>query len=195
MTATEIKHIDEEKLKTDLGYRFGYVSEFMGFGKSDIDAIHASASHLAPLVDSLVDAVYVKLFTYDSTKRHFVPKQHGYDGSVPASLEALTLDHDQIQFRKSHLKNYLVKLVTAPYDDKMVAYLDFVGKIHTPEAGSKEINVPMIQMNALMGFVSTALLDTIMGLDLPADQKRAAISAFNKLLWLQNDLFVRWYAE
>jgi hypothetical protein len=100
-----LKHIDEPRLELDLAYRFGYLAEFMGFGPEDVAAIHATAPHLAPLVPALVDAVYVKLFTYDSTKRHFVPRQFGYEGAVPVSLEGLALDHEQIQFRKAHLAN------------------------------------------------------------------------------------------
>src|SRR5262245_52316462 len=190
-----IKHIDEPRLESDLGYRFGYVAEFMGFGSDDIATIHAAAPHLAPLVPSLVDAVYVKLFSYDSTKRHFVPRQHGYNGTVPTSLEELTLDHEQIKFRKGHLGAYLAKLVTAPYDAKLVGYLDFVGKMHTPKAGSPEINVPLVQMNALMGFVSDALIATILALPLDCETKSKTVRAFNKLLWLQNDLIVRHYAS
>jgi hypothetical protein len=193
-TALPLKRIDESRLEKDLGYRFSYVSEFMGFGPEDVAVIHTLAAHLAPLVPALVDAVYVKLFSYDSTKRHFVPPQFGYDGPAPASLDDLGLDHEQIKFRKGHLAGYLKKLVTGAYDLKMVGYLDFVGKMHTPKAGSKDINVPLVQMNALMGFVADALLATILGLDLDCDTKVKAVRAFNKLLWLQNDLITRHYA-
>lgn len=194
MSTSTIRHIDETRLEHDLGYRFGYVSEFVGFGPEDVAAVHAAAAYLAPLVPALVDAVYVKLFSYDATKRHFVPRQHGYEGAVPADLDALTFDHEQIQYRKAHLARYLTKLVTADYDAKLVGYLDFVGKIHTPLAGSEAIQVPLVQMNALMGFVSDALLATVLGLDLDAETKAATLRAFNKLLWLQNDLITRHYA-
>lgn len=194
MAQPTINHIDERRLESDLGYRFGYVSGFMGFGPDDVAAIHAMAPHLAPVVPALVDAVYVKLFSYDATKRHFVPRQFGYEGPAPESLEALELDHEQIRYRKAHLANYLKKLVTGEYDAKMVGYLDFVGKIHTPTAGSAAISVPLVQMNALMGFVSDAVLATILGLDVDLDTKTRAVRAFNKLLWLQNDLVTRHYA-
>jgi len=194
LPAPTLKRIDERRLEEDLGYRFGYASEFMGFGPDDVAAIHALAPHLAPLVPALVDAVYVKLFSYDATKRHFVPRQSRYEGPVPESLEALTADHEQIKFRKGHLAGYLKKLVTGAYDQKMVGYLDFVGKIHTPRAGSAELNVPLVQMNALMGFVADALLATVLGLDLDAAAKASAVRAVNKLLWLQNDLITRHYA-
>ena len=189
-----MKHIDEPKLESDLAYRFDYLTEFIGFGQEDIDAVHGAASHLAPLVPTLVDAVYDKLFGYDATKRHFVPRQSGYDGEVPENLDGLQLDHDMIKFRKEHLGRYLAGLVTKPYDAHMVQYLDMVGKIHTPKAGSKELDVPLVQMNALMGFVSDALLATILGLGLEREAETKTLRAFNKLLWLQNDLINRHYA-
>jgi len=181
-----MQQIDEQKLESDLAYRFGYVAEFMGFGENDIAAIHGSAELLAPIVPQLVDAVYDKLFSYDATKRHFVPRQSGYEGDVPQDIESLELDHEMIEFRKQHLGRYLKRLVTKPYDGDMVKYLDLVGKMHTSGAGSKKLDVPLVQMNALMGLVSDALLATILGLGLDAETTANTLRAFNKLLWLQN---------
>ncbi|MEX1094624.1 MAG: protoglobin family protein [Planctomycetales bacterium] len=189
-----MRHIDEDRLEDDLAYRFAYLAEFMEFGPIDVDAIHAAAPHLAPLVDPLVDAVYDKLFGYDATKRHFVPRQHGYEGDLPEDVETLTQEHELIQFRKQHLARYLTKLVSDPYEGKMVAYLDMVGKIHTEKAGNAELYVPLVQMNALMGFVSDALLNAVLSLSLDCATKTRTARAFNKLLWLQNDLINRHYA-
>jgi hypothetical protein len=188
-----MKQIDEPRLEQDLSYRFQYLAEFMEFGEKDINAIHAAAKALAPLVPQLVNAVYDKLFQYDATKRHFMPRQSGYMGELPEDLESLTQDHEMIQFRKQHLGRYLATLVTKPYDGTMVSYLDMVGKIHTPKAGSVELDVPLVQMNALMGFVSNAIMKTILSLNLERDQEVATLRAFNKLLWIQNDLINRHY--
>jgi Protoglobin len=190
-----MKHIDEARLENDVIYRVGYVGEFMGFGEDDIAAIHGAAAALAPVVPVLVDAVYDKLFSYDATKRHFVPRQSGYQGSVPENINSLRQDHEMIQFRKQHLTRYLVALVTRPYDGKMINYLDMVGKIHTPKAGSAELDVPLVQMNALMGFVADALTATILGLGLERETEVRTLRAFCKLLWLQNDLITRHYQE
>jgi protoglobin len=188
-----MKRVDEARLELDLAYRFSYLSEFMGFSTADIAAIHAAAAAIAPLVPTLVDAVYDKLRNYDATWRHFLPRQFGYEGELQESLDALGQDHDLIRFRKQHLARYLAALVTRPYDGKMVEYLDMVGKMHTPVAGAAEIDVPLVQMNALLGFVSDALTATILGLGLPREQEVATLRAFNKLLWLQNDLINRHY--
>jgi hypothetical protein len=190
-----MQRIDEQRLEEDVAYRVGYLSEFMGFGDDDIAAIQGAAGRLAPLVPTLVDAVYAKLFSYDATKRHFVPRQSGYDGDVPESLESLEQDHAMIQFRKQHLGRYLVALVTRDYDAKMINYLDLVGKIHTPKAGSPELDVPLVQMNALMGFVSDALTNVILGMGLDRPTEIRTLRAFNKLLWIQNDLITRHYQD
>ena len=188
-----MQHIDEARLESDLEYRFGYLAQFMGFEQDDIDAIHGAAEHLAPLVPVLVDAIYEKLHTYDATWRHFVPRQFGYKGEVPDGVESLGLDHEQIKFRKGHLGRYLEALVTRSYDKKMVLYLDMVGKMHTPAAGSASLNVPLVQMNALMGVVADTFTIVILSLNLPRETEVATLRAFSKLLWIQNDLITRHY--
>ena len=186
-------HIDEPRLESDLSYRFQYLVEFMGFSAQDVAAIHGAAPVIAPLVPTLVNAVYEKLHQYDATWRHFLPRQSGYEGAVPKSLEDVTPDHEMIRYRKEHLARYLAALVTRPYDGKMVGYLDMVGKMHTPKAGSDEIDVPLVQMNALLGFVADALTNTILSLGLERAVEVQTLRAFNKLLWLQNDLINRHY--
>lgn len=188
-----MRHIDEARLETDLGYRFQYLAGFMGLDERDVEVIHGAAPALASRVPALVDAVYDKLHMYDSTWRHFVPRQSGYEGDLPAALDDLTMDHPQIKFRKEHLGRYLVSLVTKPYDAKMLSYLDMVGKIHTPKAGAASLDVPLVQMNALLGFVSDALTSTILDLKLDRETETRTLRAFGKLLWLQNDLINRHY--
>ena len=188
-------HINEPRLESDLGYRFQYLAEFMEFGDEDVVAIHGAAAAIAPLVPALVNAVYDKLHSYDATWRHFLPRQSGYEGAVPRSLEEVTPDHEMIRYRKEHLARYLAALVTKPYDGKMVAYLDMVGKMHTSKGGSDELNVPLVQMNALLGFVADALTNTILSLGLERVLEVQTLRAFNKLLWLQNDLINRHYQQ
>ncbi|MCA8962751.1 MAG: protoglobin family protein [Planctomycetes bacterium] len=190
-----MKKVDAGKLSQDLGYRFEYVSGFMGFGEEDVRAIHDAAAHLAPLVPTLVDAVYDRLFSYDITKAFFAQPQHGYEGETVAHEDELTLDHPQVAFRKQHLANYLVRLVTKPYDESMLKYLDAVGGMHTPNLGNAELVVPIVHVNALFGFVNSALIATLASLDIGAEDKVRMQSAFTKLLWIQNDLFSRNYGN
>jgi len=54
----------------------------------------------------------------------------------------------------------------------MLAYLDMAGKIQTPKAGLRELDVPLVQMNARTGFVADALIATIPLLGLDRDRVR-----------------------
>eukprot|EP00002_Diphylleia_rotans_P022780 TRINITY_DN4475_c0_g1_i2.p1 TRINITY_DN4475_c0_g1~~TRINITY_DN4475_c0_g1_i2.p1 ORF type:complete len:139 (-),score=34.09 TRINITY_DN4475_c0_g1_i2:184-600(-) len=134
--AIPMQHVDLSSLDTDLAARFKYLASFVGWSKEDEDAVKASAAHLAPLVPAITDAVYVKLFSFDSTKKYFLPRNQGFDGDLAQSLENLDVQHPQIKFRKNMLGRYLTRLVTSEFDEKLVAYLDFVGKIHTDKAVS-----------------------------------------------------------
>ena len=188
-----MQQIDEPRLETDPQYRHEYLADFIGFGLDDVRLIQGFAPHLGPHIGELVDSTYAKLLSYDSTARHFVPQQHGYDGDVPVSVADLDIEHPQIKFRKDHLNRYLMSLIGRSYDAKMVQYLDMVGKMHTAAAGNKEISIPLVQMNALLGLLSDALMQRVMDSPLDNDTKSATLRAFNKLLWIQNDFVTRHY--
>lgn len=185
--------IDEDRLETDAQYRYEYLAEFIGFGPEDAALIQAFAPHLGPRIAELVEATYEKLLSYDATARHFVPKQHGYEGEAPENLSELASDHPQIQFRKDHLNRYFMQLIGRSYDAKMVKYLDMVGKIHTPRAGNKQIDVPLVQMNAMMGLLSDTLMRAVVDSPLDREASLRTQRAFNKLLWIQNDFITRHY--
>ncbi|EFC44676.1 predicted protein [Naegleria gruberi] len=190
--------IEEKQLFTDLQYRFSYVTKFIGFGEEDIKYIHESATVLAPLVPTVVDLVYKKLFSFDVTKRTFLVRNDQFEGKMEENLDELDdKASEQIRFRKDMLSKYLVKLVTADYTSKaFVNYLDWVGKIHTAKAGNKDIIIDYIHINALFGYVSDVLLGTIATCkDLSEEQRVKTLLAFNKLLWIQNDLFAKYYVD
>ena len=185
--------IDESRLEVDPQYRYEFLAEFIGFGPSEVILVQASAPQLGPRIPALVEKTYEKLLSYDATARHFVPRQHGYEGDVPLNLNEVTVDHPQIKFRKDHLNRYFIALIGRAYDSKMVQYLDMVGRIHTPHAGNKLINVPLVQMNALMGVISSVLIESIAEWPMDAERRLQTIQAFNKLLWIQNDFISRHY--
>lgn len=185
--------IDEAKLETDLAYRFRYVADFIGFSGEDAAALLSVGMFLGPMIPELVDRTYQRLLDRDCTARHFLPRQAGFDGPAPKDLSALSTAHPQIQFRKEHLVRYLTTLLGRTCDEKLVTYLDMVGKIHTPAAGNHDIDVPLVQMNALMGYLSDVLLEAL--LEIPVDDatRKKVVRAFSKFLWIQNDFITRHY--
>lgn len=189
-----MKQIDEQRLESDLTYRYEYLTDFVGFTNEDAKFIHGLAPQLMPRIPALVDSTYEKLLSYSATARHFLSRQHGYEGPLPNGLEELSQESEQIQFRKEHLRRYLTRLFGSPCDARMVTYLDMVGKMHTPKAGNKQIDVPLVQMNALMGLLSGVLMEVILDLELERQEEKKTLQAIDKLLWVQNDLINRHYA-
>lgn len=78
----------------------------------------------------------------------------------------------------------------------MLKYLDWVAKIHTdtPQKKSK-ISVDYIHVNALMGYVESTLVGGLLSLKLDRQTESKALLAFNKLLWIQNDFFAKYYCK
>ncbi|KAF9110897.1 hypothetical protein BGX27_005736 [Mortierella sp. AM989] len=193
-----MEHIERSQLYQDPVYRFQYVAKFMNFGEEDIQAIKGAAELIKPLVPSVVDAVYTKLHQFDITwdvmaKRHegFVPH-----GQVIERSDELSENAEQIKFRKNMLSRYLGKLLDDPYDEKMIRYLEYVARIHTDTPTKKsKINVDLIHINALLGYVETVLIGGIKSLNLDRDTEYRAIAAFGKLLWIQNDFFIKFYCR
>lgn len=130
-----MEHISAASLN-QLQPRVQYLRKFIGFTKEDAAVLHSAKPVVAPLVPVVVDAVYVKLSSFDITWKSFLSRQTGYEGDTPATLADLGVDHPQINFRKDFLKGYLVKLVTMDYEaDSSWEYLDKVGLMHTGVAG------------------------------------------------------------
>ena len=90
-----MKHVDEILLEEDSQQRYSFLAEFIGFGPEDVKLIQGSARFLGPRIGELVDSTYEKLMAYDATARHFLPKQHGFEGEPPADLAELTASHPQ----------------------------------------------------------------------------------------------------
>ncbi|KAF8079358.1 Protoglobin-domain-containing protein [Lyophyllum atratum] len=195
-----MQHIDPASL-SHLPTRIQYLRDFINFTPSDARTLHSSKPIIAPLVPLVVDTVYTKLLSFSITSQAFLPRQTGYSGSAPTRLEDLGQEHPQIKFRKDFLKGYLVKLVTMDYEEEgSWEYLDRVGVMHTGVDGFAHrakkpgLRVELIHAAILLGYVEDILIEAVMGHpDLDLETKQAVLRAFNKLLWIQNDLFARHY--
>ncbi|OJD15743.1 hypothetical protein AJ78_04041 [Emergomyces pasteurianus Ep9510] len=205
ITGRTITHVDEDSL-ANLKSRITYVKGFLHFTEQDGALIQSAKDVVAPAVPAVLDAVYTHLLSFDITAKSFVPRQPEQNAKDPiaaTSVAELSLDHPNIVHRKDFLKNYLVRLVSnKDWSDESSFwdYLDKVGIMHTGQAGFKhrekrpKLRVEVMHMSLLLGFVEEIVLKAILAaeeLDLQA--KTAVITAFNKLLWIQNDLFQRHY--
>ncbi|KAH7419145.1 Protoglobin-domain-containing protein [Cadophora sp. MPI-SDFR-AT-0126] len=197
-----MQHISPSSLE-DLPSRISYLSAFLELTPSDGAALLAAKPLIAPLIPTILDAVYAKLLSFDITAKAFVPKNTDYEGELVKDVQELTLEHPQIALRKDFLKNYLVKLVsttdlspTSPF----WVYLNNVGIMHTGQPGFKhrakrpELRVEYIHMGALLGYVVDLVVAAVMDMDIiDSEIKSKVIRALNKVIWIQNDLMARHY--
>jgi len=198
-----MQHIEASQLATSLPYRITYLSTFLDLAPEDGEALLAAKPLIAPLIPAVLDAVYSKLLSFDITAQAFVPKNTGFEGETVKSVQELTLESPQIAFRKDFLKNYLVKLVsTADLTpaSPFWAYLNNVGIMHTGKPGFKhrekrpDLRVEYIHMGLLLGYVVDIVVGAVIDMDeIDVQMKGRVIRALNKVVWIQNDLFVRHY--
>ncbi|KAI5478270.1 Globin domain containing protein [Pseudohyphozyma bogoriensis] len=199
-------HVDREMLTDSLEYRITFARSFIGFQKEDGEALNAVASLIEPIITKVVDDVYVHLFNFDYTKQPFMGRNIGFSGSLPESLEQLKLSHPQILFRKSFLTKYVRRVFDADYEVMETwEYMDKVGSMHTGRKGmatlkhlrrKQPIHVDLMACTLLLGWVEDVVLTALMKVsdtELSAEEKLVTIRAFNRLMWIQNDLFQRHY--
>lgn len=98
-----MQHVSASTLE-DLPARITYLSTFLELTEADGAALTSAAPLIAPLVPTVLDAVYSKLLSFDITAQAFVPKNTDYEGETVKSVQDLTLDHPQILMRKDFLK-------------------------------------------------------------------------------------------
>ncbi|KAK3813984.1 MAG: Protoglobin-domain-containing protein [Benniella sp.] len=151
----------------------------------DIAAINSVAPPLIkPLVPTVVNAVYTKLNTFDITWDTMTKRHEGFTptGAVVKDVSKLTQDVEQIKFRKDMLSRYFARLLENPYDERMIKYLGYVARIHTDTPTKKSK-------------INTVLIGGVKSLNLDRDTEYKAITAFGKLLWIQNDFFIKFYCR
>lgn len=211
-----IRHIEAEALRDDLQARVNYTKSFLNFTEDDGAALQSAKTIIVPALPAVLDTIYTKLISYDITAKSFVPHQpeqqqpspsppasSDSDSDVATTVDSLHLTHPNILHRKDFLQAYFGKIVgNADWSDgsKFWEYLDKVGEMHTGAPGFKhrekrpQLRVEVMHMSLLLGFVEDVVVRAVMGAEgLGAGERTRVVGAFNKLLWMQNDLFQRHY--
>jgi hypothetical protein len=189
------EHIDENRLNSDLRYRFDYLSKFLNFTSNDIAMLNTFAPIVFPVIPVIADTVYRKLFSFDITKHYFLINKEGFEGFLPKNIHGVTLDSPQMELRRDMLSMYLKRVLTqSDWNDTFLQFLSHVGQMHTNQAGSSSINVDYIHINALLGYLEHLLIDVLSNADsIDEKTKRGILMAINKFFWIQNNFFSMHY--
>lgn len=169
-----------------------------------MEALNDFQPILLPMVPELVDNVYHQLFRFDVTKNMFMPRTGGHEGMMLSDLHHLALDAPQIETRKKTFSVYMRKLVTSDYDDFATwQYFDHVGIMHTGQnelkhrklMGKPPLFVDLMHLALTLAWTLDVLTPVILSYtEYPLSRRIDIMRAFQKVTWIQNDLFTRHYA-
>ncbi|KUI72423.1 hypothetical protein VM1G_07666 [Cytospora mali] len=188
-----MRHIDRKDLYTNLEARIQYLHTFLDFGSNDIEALITGSKYIKQLIPAIVNIVYHKLLQYDITARAFETRSTSYEGPVDPNLSE---NSPQILHRKMFLRAYLNKLCSDPSTMEFWYYLDKVGMMHVGRGREHPLHVEYVHIGACLAFIQDTLTEALLSHPrIKMDRKIALVKALGKVIWIQNDLFAKWYVR
>lgn len=162
-------------------------------GVGDIEALITGSKYIKALIPAIVNIVYKKLLQYDITARAFETRSTSYEGPVDPNLNEYS---PQILHRKMFLRGYLNKLCSDPSRMEFWEYLDKVGMMHVGQGRAHPLHVEYVHIGVTLSFIQDVLTEAILSHPrLKMDRKIALVKALSKVIWIQNDLFAKWYVR
>lgn len=159
----------------------------------DIEALKTGAKYIQALIPAVVNIVYRKLLQYDITARAFTTRSTAFEGPMDDSPDETS---PQILHRKSFLRAYLKKLCSDPTQMEFWEYLDKVGMMHTGIGRTHPLHIEYIHIGAALAVIQDILSEAILSHPrLHIARKIAIVKALGKVIWIQNDLFTKWYVH
>ncbi|KAK0716946.1 Protoglobin-domain-containing protein [Lasiosphaeria miniovina] len=188
-----MQHIDRKSLYTSLEARIRYLHSFLDFGANDVEALTSGSKYIQALIPAVVNIVYKKLLQYDITARAFQTRSTAFEGPMDDVPDE---DSPQILHRKMFLRAYLKKLCTDPTQMEFWEYLDKVGMMHTGIGRTYPLHIEYIHIGAGLAVIQDVLTEAILSHPrLHLARKIALVKALGKVIWIQNDLFTKWYVH
>ncbi|KAI5294771.1 hypothetical protein KEM55_006461 [Ascosphaera atra] len=188
-----IKHISRKDLYTSFECRLSYLHDFIDFNASDIEALATGAKYIKTLIPAIVNIVYKKLVETDLTARAF----HTNNTADETPIEHfVTEDSPEVMHRKMFLRMYLLKLCSDPTQLDFWRYLDKVGMMHTAKGRKSPLNIEYVHIGICLGFIQDIFTEALLSHPrLSLQRKIALVRAIGKVIWIQNDLFAKWYVR
>ncbi|KAK3366869.1 Protoglobin-domain-containing protein [Lasiosphaeria ovina] len=188
-----MQHIDRKSLYTSLEARIRYLHSFLDFGANDVEALTSGSKYIQALIPAVVNIVYKKLLQYDITARAFQTRSTAFEGPMDDVPDE---DSPQILHRKMFLRAYLKKLCTDPTQMEFWEYLDKVGMMHTGIGRTYPLHIEYMHIGAGLAVIQDVLTEAILSHPrLHLARKIALVKALGKVIWIQNDLFTKWYVH
>ncbi|KAE8149838.1 Protoglobin-domain-containing protein [Aspergillus avenaceus] len=188
---SDIRRATRKELYTDFGKRMEYLHAFLDFTDEDIEIFNKGSKFLKPAIPSLTDRLYGKMLDFELTARALRTRNTASEAPVKDYFKK---DSPHVQRRKIFWKWYLTRFCSDPGKLEYWQYLEKVGRMHQGQELMHPLMIEYIHMNACLGYVKDALIDTISTHpELSVKFKFALIRSVCKVLCIQNDLISKCY--
>lgn len=199
-------HLTEPELQ-DLPSRVAYDQSFVDFSPLDGRTICACRPLFEPQLPTLARRIYAHLISYDMTAQAFLRPEsdHAYDQgtrSEQSMLEELAQEHPYLREREESLQGYYRRILNnadwGPTSPVWVA-LDSVAERHIGRSETPlypRDSTPRISLNhisLLLGYMQNLVVEILLESSMDRDTIGRTFASWNKLFWIQNDLFLRHY--
>lgn len=189
----DMRHIDRKDIYTSLEARVQYLHSFLDFSSNDIEHLTSGAKYIKVLIPAVTNIVYRKLLQYDITARAFQTRSTSFEGPMD---EIPDENSPQILHRKMFLRAYLTKLCSDPSQMAFWEYLDKVGMMHVGLGRAHPLHVEYVHIGMTLSLIQDVLTEAILSHPrLTMSRKMGMIKALGKVIWIQNDLFAKWYVR
>jgi nitrite reductase/ring-hydroxylating ferredoxin subunit len=178
------QELPARKGSSDAGDYFRYMSEFVGFGARDAEAIKETRLIIEKYIPEIVGKFYSQLLSYPPTRKIFLKKE----GS---------LDQEYLQLRMHHLTNFWRRTAAGVYDEDYARFVDYVGRAHTSHGADPKIFIPeryvIGQIGLVQHIISEALHSELHQVD--PDLEDRASRAWNLLMMVVLEMLARAYSD
>lgn len=176
--------IPDQQEVEDAGRYFRYMSEFVGFGPADAEAIRKSSLIIEKHLPAVIGRFYTNLLQYPPTRKFFLKK----DGTV---------DEPYLQLRMYHQANFWRRTAGGEYDDDYAHFVDYVGRAHTTRGADPRLFIEERYVIGMVGFVQHAIVDALQRelREYNPELEMAAVKAWNKLCMVILEMLARAYGH
>ncbi|KAM0431433.1 hypothetical protein ACHAPT_005410 [Fusarium lateritium] len=189
----QMQHIDRKSLYTSLEARIDYLHKFLDWDDRDIEALAYGSKHIRDLIPAVVHIIYHKLSEFDITARAFEVRN---TSSESPSKDELSSDSSLLLERQNFLNSYLTKMSSDQSKMAFWEYLDSVGAMHVGLQKSRELRIDYIHISLTLSLIQSVMSQAILDhSSIPISRRAAIVKSFSKVIWIQNDLFARWYVR
>jgi hypothetical protein len=90
------------------------------------------------------------------------------------------------------LRSYLTKLCSDPTHMNFWRYLNNIGKMHV----GANLHIEYMHIGLTLSFIQDVLTEAILSHPkMKMERKIALVKTLSKVIWIQNDLFAKWYVR